>query len=531
MKGARNPNKIGQMDSYISTSRLEIFKNKESFKTPEITALIKTLIWLGKTENGLLTEDLSFSPDEREILPHIQADSDDTEPFVKKALEIEQNEKVILADHSYLPTSETDHLIIFDLKTFIFSAQNRSGNSTSLKTATKPIKNLKALTATTQTQTLLTEIIDRLEVLFGIMEAILERNTDTTSAFPQPLELTHLETASSNWQKLKELSQSLITTSHDLASIITKETLPHLKQWKEVLKSLQNIFIETNLKDFHIWIQKNRDEEVVIRKIPISLAEYFKNVTAQTKYFTIVDKSIDSNDDASITRSIFDIQKADLVKIKPDTEILKKSQIHIVEDIPAQPHENLRATIEFIHEFIKRENGRSIFIFNSIAKMEQALNILAPKLKKEGFTLLAQKSSGGTGKILELYKSSPEKTSILFTPNMWEKFDLRELSATTNPATIPDFKNIVIQSIPFDPPSDQYMVSLSKNFQDPWSEFSLPSAALSLKKMIGKFFSKTPGHVIILDNRVVGKSYSSKFISTLETLVKPEQATIKQLLK
>ncbi|MFA4891171.1 MAG: helicase C-terminal domain-containing protein, partial [Candidatus Gracilibacteria bacterium] len=602
-KSLNHPNKVGLIENYVSKNRLENFKQKSSFKTPEITALIKVLIWLEKTGNGLLTEDLAFSQDEREIIPHIQASLGlegslkhnsnpnnepnpsgsldpspsldpnpslehnlnlDHEPFIKRAIEIEQTEKVIISEHAYLPRPNTEHLIIVDCKAFIHSLQSRNGQSTSLKSASRPIQSLITLLKDKASQEdikILTEISERLQILFGIIETTLERNTDSTSPFPQPLEITPMETSSANWQKLKDLSHSLISTSQNLANIVTEETAPYLKQWKEVLKTLLSLFAETDLDHFHVWIQKNRDEEVVTRKIPISLVEYFKKIKDSAKRFTIIDKSLDAGDDGALLRAILGISdKTPLVKIKPNKKILENSQINLVEDISGQPQENLRQTLDFIHHFITREKGRNIFIFNSIMKLEQAQMILAPKLKKEGFTLLAQRGSGGLGKILELYKASPETTSILLTPNVWNALNLpaANLPATesaTEPATDQDFKNIVIHAIPFDPPSDQYLIALSKNFPDPWNEFTLPSAVLALKKMISKFFSaasrapgisRAPGashapgishapgassHVIILDSRIIQKSYSSTFQSALEDFVKPESATLAQLLK
>jgi DNA polymerase III epsilon subunit family exonuclease len=522
-RSLKTDKKIGLIENYVSTERLKIFKQKKSFNQPETTALIKTMIWLKDTPNGLTTEGLLLSPDERSILKHIQADLEninlETEPFVQKALELSQKEDVVISEHSYIPGADTKNLIILDAKEFIKTLQFKHGETISFKQAIEPIQSLITLLENTQT---LEEIKTRLEILFGIAESLLN-SQPSNPYFPQPFEVTHLDTSGSNWQKAKDISQDLINTSQTLAEIVTKDTLPYLKHWKDILRTLNNIFTDPDLDNSHIWIQKSYSDEIVIRKIPISLTEHFKKLKNNAKHFHIVGKSLDSADNAKLIRDLLGISdETPLHKIKADPKILKESQIFIAEDITGNANENFKQTVNFVESFLLKEKGQTIIIMNSMMKLQQIQLILAPKLKKEGITLLAQKGSGGIGKILELYKSDPQNTSILLNPNGWEHFDFP--SDTTKP------KNFIIHKVPFDPPSDQYISALSKNFPDPWNELQIPTAVLSLKKMVGKFISTSPGKTIILDNRLIEKSYAKPFIFALEDFCKPEQATLKQLL-
>ena len=519
-----NDNKIGSPENYISLERLEIFKQKSEYNSPEITALIKTLIWLEQTENGLTTEGLNFSIDERQILPHIQANLEninlEKEPFVQKALELEKKSTTIISDYLYLPHPDTKNLIIIDAKNFITSLQYKHGEIISLKDACQPIKNLLTILK----DPTLSEILTRVEILFGIVDSLLEKK-QTPSPYPQPLELTNLEIASTNFSKIRDISISLISSSQALAEIVTPETLPYLKYWKKILKTLNSIFAEPDLDQFHIWIQKNYQGEAVIRKTPIHLAEYFKRIKDNSKRFTIIGKSIDAADNGRLIKTLLNIsEETTLHKIKPPAEILEKSHIFITANIRGNSQENLSQTTAFIKNYILKEKGRNIIIMNSMMKLEQIQLILAPKLKKDGLTLLAQRGSGGLGKILELYKASPDTTSILLTPKVWELLDTSSLTEEE------DFKNLVIHAIPFDPPSDQFMIASSKNFPDPWNELQIPNATLSLKKTVGKFLSKTPGQIIILDNRLIEKSYTKGFIKALEDFSNPEQTSIEQLL-
>jgi len=138
----------------------------------------------------------------------------------------------------------------------------------------------------------------------------------------------------------------------------------------------------------------------------------------------------------------------------------------------------------------------------------------APKLKREGLSLLSSRGSG-MGKSLELYKLSPETSSLLITPN---KFQLAE----------ENFKNLIIQQLPFAPPSDQLLVALSKNFKDPFNELQVPLAITALKNMIKNF---NGSRVIILDNRIVEKNYAKAFLTALEKISKPLVVPAKTLIE
>jgi Rad3-related DNA helicase len=197
----------------------------------------------------------------------------------------------------------------------------------------------------------------------------------------------------------------------------------------------------------------------------------------------------------------------------------------LIKDIAPHGNQSFPQIIDFTKQFLAKEKGRTIIILNSNAKLEQFHTVLAPQLKKENLTLLATHGTGGLGKILEMYKKSPETTTIVLTPNKWESFNLNEIPEEN------DFKNLIIHQIPFAPPSDPFLIAMSKSFKDPWGEFQIGTAALSLKKMVGKFLSKTSGKIVILDNRITQKNYTGSFTPVLEEFTKPTEYTTTEFLR
>jgi len=497
IKDCAQQNVLHSPQDYISTKRLEIFKQKQTLKSHELTALIKILIWLKDSTSGLLSE-INFTLDEKSIIPRIQ-ETEPTSPFIKKS-----KEKLFFADYTYEPQEKFKKIIVTEPLKYLTFLQFNQGASIWPKKAISPIEILLEIEPK---NTALQKIKAKIEMLFGIMRSFTDEEI---------LEITNLELPSPNWQKLKDITISLITLSQELKDIVREETSYYLKLWKEILKDLHKIFIDPDLENFHMWIQIDRNNEASIKKIPIRPHSNHTEMIGEPEEIELLEKilkaEIENQQKDMLTRH----RQVSLEPMSPRPEpSTKKSatkqttspQIFIIEDF-------IQGLSDFFIQFIKKEKGRNLIVMNSAMKLEQLLTTTAPKLKREGFALLSSRGSG-MGKSLELYKQSPETSSLIITPN---KFRL----ANEN------FKNLIIQQLPFNPPSDQLLVALSKNFQDPFNELQVPLAIIALKNMIKNFDGEK---VIILDNRIVTKNYSRIFLKSLEEISKPLVVTAKTLIE
>jgi len=493
--------KIYPANNYISETRLAKYKKQESFSTPEITAIIKVMIWLESTETGILTENLQFSPDEYNILTHIK--TLDAESLTERTA-LENSEESLIAPYSYRPTTQKEHLIIIDSTKFIKDLYYQNSQTILLKKIIEPLKALSKLTDSETTK----ELIEKSEVMFALLEKTAE-SSFSANYFQYEATVSNFDIASKGWALAKETAQSLIVTSNDLKDITNESTLPYLKIWKETLKDIEKIVINPDLENFILVYQKTRQGDLLVKNVPISVHESFAELQETAKKITIITPASNALDDSRYIKKTLGLNKAiETHSIKPNTE---QTDIFITNDIRGGTKDISIRTNEFLKKFLQKEKGRTLMIVNSIRALDEIHTVLAPKLKKEGITLLAQKGSGGIGKILELYKKDPENTAILLTPNNWERFNAKDLE------TSQDFKNIIIQKIPFDPPSETTLNAISRNFSDPWIEVSIPRAILSLKTVINKFLAASSGQMIVLDSRLIEKPYTKPFLETLKT--------------
>ena len=118
--------------------------------------------------------------------------------------------------------------------------------------------------------------------------------------------------------------------------------------------------------------------------------------------------------------------------------------------------------------------------------------------------------TGGLGKLTEQFKNSPNAT-LLATPNMWDIFKHKN-----------EIETLFIHKIPFDPPSEAYLVAQSKNYSDPWNELQIPRAIFSLEKIINgiRDDSETNKRALIFDSRLVTKGYGHEFQAKLKEIAR-----------
>jgi ATP-dependent DNA helicase DinG len=162
------------------------------------------------------------------------------------------------------------------------------------------------------------------------------------------------------------------------------------------------------------------------------------------------------------------------------------------------------AAAEVIRELCAVTAGRAFVLCTSNRNMS-ALHRSSQGLP---YQLLLQ-GERPKGKLLELFRAEP---SVLFaTASFWEGVDV--------PGEM--LSLVVIDKLPFAPPGDPALAArlraLEAEGRDPFSELSVPAAALALRQGFGRLVRtrQDRGLVAILDRRIVSKGYGRSFLATL----------------
>ena len=176
-------------------------------------------------------------------------------------------------------------------------------------------------------------------------------------------------------------------------------------------------------------------------------------------------------------------------------------------------------TTETVYDAVSSSGGGSLVLFTSFKLMEYVYERLKTRFTVLGLTTLKQGDADRYA-LLEQFKEDTD--SVLFaTDSFWEGVD-----APGN-----TLRMVIITKLPFRMPDDPiYRARYSKLEEDGKSGFyclSLPDATMRLKQGYGRLMRHTTdkGIVLILDSRIISKSYGSLMLRSLPESYHPETET------
>jgi ATP-dependent DNA helicase DinG len=164
-----------------------------------------------------------------------------------------------------------------------------------------------------------------------------------------------------------------------------------------------------------------------------------------------------------------------------------------------------RAADEIVR-MIEISEGRAFCLFTSYSQMNDVYERVRTRVR---FPLLLQGSAPRTA-LLEKFRNTPG--AVLFaTSSFWQGVDVRgdQLSC------------VIVDKLPFAVPSDPIVAARVKALQEegrnPFAEYQVPEAVLSLKQGFGRLIrSRTDRGVLsILDNRIQRMQYGKIFMQSL----------------
>ena len=164
---------------------------------------------------------------------------------------------------------------------------------------------------------------------------------------------------------------------------------------------------------------------------------------------------------------------------------------------------------DFLIEALRRSRGRSFILFTSYTMLESFYAKIYPILDQENFLLLKQ-GQFPRSQLLEKFKGG--KKAVLFgTDSFWEGVDVAGEKLSM----------VVITRLPFPVPTDPLYRAktriIKEKGENPFFSYAVPAASLKLKQGVGRLIRtrKDRGIIIILDGRIVTRSYGRKILDTL----------------
>lgn len=264
---------------------------------------------------------------------------------------------------------------------------------------------------------------------------------------------------------------------------------------------------ESNEKNYVYWYER-RNKGVFLTATPIDVSQILRQ-----RLFEPFDTVILTS--ATLTvggRFEFIRQRLGVDHVKertlpPEFDYAQQALLYLPDKIPdvrdaAFP---ARAADEIV-QLLEHSQGRAFCLFTSYGQMNDLFERVRTRV---GFPLLLQGTAPRSA-LLERFKNTPG--SVLFaTSSFWQGVDVpgEQLSC------------VIVDRLPFAVPSDPIVAARVRALQDdgrnPFAEFQVPQAVLSLKQGFGRLIrTKTDrGVLALLDTRIQRMPYGKIFLESL----------------
>ncbi|MGC9334346.1 MAG: ATP-dependent DNA helicase [Anaerolineae bacterium] len=172
---------------------------------------------------------------------------------------------------------------------------------------------------------------------------------------------------------------------------------------------------------------------------------------------------------------------------------------------PNQPYYQ-RTVEEALVALCRATGGRALILFTSYHQLRTSARAMSGPLADAGIVVYQQGAGTSRVQLLENFRTTP-KAVLMGTRSFWEGVDVVGAALSV----------LVIARLPFSVPDDPVFAARAETFDEPFVEYAVPEAILRFRQGFGRLIrTKTDrGVVVILDKRVLTKTYGPMFLNSL----------------
>ncbi|AKP66588.1 helicase C-terminal domain-containing protein [Companilactobacillus ginsenosidimutans] len=309
--------------------------------------------------------------------------------------------------------------------------------------------------------------------------------------------------------------------SVELSKIISSLIIENAKI-RNVLSAMDELLQVIQKKDSDFGIQIDMRDYYEPNTMKLSWRQYdirelVKDTTDEFSQIFAIGAAITVQKDFShfILDMQLDSEQINEMLILPDSnDMIHNSKIYVPEDVPDITKLNndqyYAMVTKHIVQILDDMDYQTMILFNSLTTLEAVYKLLMETDVKEKWEILAQGITGTNEKIKKRFAIG-NRSVLLGANSFWEGVDfpnkmLEILIVTRIPFESPEMLDVKVRQ-----------EVMAKNGFNIFQADTLPRAILQLRQGLGRLVRTTGdrGVILLLDNRILTKSYGKKILDSL----------------
>ncbi|MGD9934569.1 MAG: helicase C-terminal domain-containing protein [Dehalococcoidia bacterium] len=301
---------------------------------------------------------------------------------------------------------------------------------------------------------------------------------------------------------------------------IAGEVVSVVRRVQEVRARLESM-MSRHEPESVVWLSRDRDGSAALNSAPLDVGPLlWEDLFSRKKTVIATSATLATGARMDFTARRLGLEDPATLQLGSPFDYKRAALLCAVDDLPepGQPGYD-DAVAAAVAGLVRASGGRALVLFTSHGALQRVASRVRPDLERDGIAVLAQGIDGPPRQLTENLVAQP-RSVILGTSSFWEGVDIRGDALSL----------LVIARLPFSVPTDPVFRSRSEQYEDPFREYSLPSAILRFRQGFGRLIRdhSDRGAVAVLDRRIFARRYGEQFISALPecTRVKGSAAEI-----
>jgi len=310
---------------------------------------------------------------------------------------------------------------------------------------------------------------------------------------------------------LEDLQQSLQQLSEWLAMAAERgKGLESCRQRAVLLRDRLALLQQHASGEYIHWFETFRTS-FRLNLTPLNVAPVFREcLETLSSAWIFTSATLAVGDSFSHFAAQLGLEDADTLKLDSPFDYQRNALLYLPENMP-QPNQPgyVEAVVACARPVLEASGGRAFILFTSHSALRTAAKLLADDCD---YPLLVQ-GDAPRRELLEQFRAAGNAV-LLGTSSFWEGVDVRGETLSC----------VIIDKLPFGSPGDPVLQArieaLREQGANPFMEYQLPRAVITLKQGIGRLIRDQAdrGVLVLCDPRLLEKSYGRIFLNSLPAM-------------